>query len=86
MLYPNTCYAIDYTINFITRHKIVRDAVRHMLKTGEEIRFSKDASMWTENKNRTLVLCLYGYRPAKVNIDGMTFEDIVDEIIEAFHF
>ena len=86
MLYPNTCYAIDYTMRAETRREIVKKAIRHALRTSEEIRFNKDASMWTKNSNKTLVLSLYGYRPVEVNIDGMTFEDITEEVLEAFHF
>ena len=86
MLYPNTNYEIVYPMNFLIRQSIVKSAVKHMLMTHEEIRFNKDASMWVEDENKTLVLCLYGYSPAKVNINGMTLEDIVEEVLEAFNF
>lgn len=77
-------YPIDYTMRAEDRRKAVASGLRKALSTENEIRFSKDYSMWKSGIN--LVLCAYGHKPHKVNIKDMTFEDVVDEIIEAFHF
>lgn len=77
-------YPIDYTMKMEDRRRTVAIGLRKALSSGNEIRFSKDYSMWKSGNN--LVLCAYGYRPVRLNIKDMTFEDVVDEIVEAFHF
>lgn len=80
----NTKYYIDMTMRAEDRRKAVANGLRKAMKTGDEIRFNRECSMWESGDN--LVLCAYGYKPQKVNIEGMTFEDIVDEILDTFHF
>ena len=79
-------YTINYTMGAETRREIVKMAIRYALRTGEEVRLNKDASIWTKSNKTTLVLNYYGYRPVELSIKGMTFEDIVEEVLEAFHF
>lgn len=83
MLYTIEC-PIDYKMKAEDRRKAVVSGLRKALSTGNEVHFSKDYSIWKSGTN--LVLCAYGYKPHKVNIKDMTFEDVVDEIIEAFNF
>ena len=81
-------YTIEYQINYKMkaedRRKTVASGLCKALATGNEVRFSKDCSIWKSGPN--LVLCSYGYKPHKVNIKDMTFEGMVDEVIEAFNF
>lgn len=79
-------YHIDMTMRAEDRRKAVANAIRKCLSSGNEVRFSKDYSMWSKSNRHILVLCAYGYRPIELNIDNMTFEDVVDEIVEAFNF
>ena len=83
MLYTIEC-PIDRKMKVEGKRKAVAFGIRKALATGNEVRFSKDYSIWKSGTN--LVLCAYGYKPHKVNIKDMTFEDVVDEIIEAFNF
>lgn len=83
MLYTIEC-PINYKMKAEDRRKAVAFGVRKALATGNEVRFSKDYAIWKSGTN--LVLYAYGYKPHKVNIKDMTFEDVVDEIIEAFNF
>lgn len=83
MLYTIEC-PIDYKMKAEDRRKAVAFGIHKALATGNEVRFSRDCSIWKSGAN--LVLCAYGYKPYKINIKDMTFEDVVDEITEAFNF
>lgn len=83
MLYTIEC-TIDYTMRAEDRRNTVASGLRKALSTGNEVRFSKDYSIW--KSGNYLTLYAYGCKPYKLNIKDMTFEDVVDEIIEAFNF
>lgn len=83
MLYTIEC-PIYYTMKMEDRRRVVAIGLRKCLSSGNEVRFSKDYSIW--KSGNSLVLCAYGNRPFPLNIKDMTFEDIVDEIVEAFQF
>ena len=61
-------YYIDMTMRAEDRRKAVANGLRKAMKTGDEIRFNRECSMWESGDN--LVLCAYGYKPQTVNIEG----------------
>ena len=87
MLY--TIETIEVPIEYHMNAKDIRESVaygiRQALSTGNEVRFCKGCSIW-KSGGVNLVLECYGYNPYKVNIKDMTFEDLVDEVMNAFNF